>query len=132
MQIAVRIGRAIMKNIFWSPGRVVAQSFVKVHFLPARDYFRLLFRKPGPHGKFCFWQIQSVGIVAGAGLLVRHVRFISFSAVMFHNRVGPFLAGWKLYLEKLLVSVQARGRPSRPFALPDLGYCADRANNSAR
>ena len=72
MHVAIGIGRAVMEDeLIRAPPRL-AQLFVKVLVLPARQNARLLLREAGFHGKIGLRQEDGVAVIARAGIGVRH------------------------------------------------------------
>ena len=51
VDVAVGIGRPVMKDEFRATARGCTQALIKVELLPAREYLRLLLRQPRAHGK---------------------------------------------------------------------------------
>src|SRR5690606_29444729 len=63
MDIAVRIGRAVMQHEQWTSLRLFAQALIKAHLGPTRDKFRLPLWKARAHRKIRLRQVQGLGIV---------------------------------------------------------------------
>ncbi len=64
MNIAIRIGGAIMQDVALAPAAAGPQSLVNAFIAPARQTHRLAFGKPCAHRKRCFREIESVLVIA--------------------------------------------------------------------
>ncbi len=65
VQVAVRVGRAVMQDERFAPRRFGALAREKVHLRPARKQFRFLLRKAGAHRKIRLRQEDRVLVVDG-------------------------------------------------------------------
>ncbi|MCY1500633.1 hypothetical protein D9M68_346810 [compost metagenome] len=63
VDVAVRIGRAVMQHKLVAAGGRCAQLLVEAHLLPAGHRFRLLLRQAGAHREFRLRQIKGRGVV---------------------------------------------------------------------
>ena len=64
MDVAVRIGRAVVQDEFRPPARGGAQTRPQVHLLPAREDLRLALRQVAAHRERCLRQEHGVAVVA--------------------------------------------------------------------
>ena len=64
VHVAIGVGRAIVKDELFTARAGFAHGAVNVHFLPARQYARLLLGQAGLHGEIGLRQEDGVSIVA--------------------------------------------------------------------
>ena len=64
MDVAVGVGRSVMKNIFAERGIRADHGFEGIDIVPVFEPLGLLLDEVRLHGKFCFWQIKGFLIVA--------------------------------------------------------------------
>ena len=64
MDVAVGVGRSVMKDIFTERGIRADHGFEGIDIVPVFEPLGLLLDEVRLHGKFCFWQIKGFLIVA--------------------------------------------------------------------
>ena len=64
MDVGVRVGRAVVQDVFLAALRLFPLAAVEVELFPARQDLRLLLRQPGAHGEVGLGQKQRLGVVA--------------------------------------------------------------------
>ena len=64
MDVAVGVGRPVVKDEFRPSGAFVAKPPVEAGLLPLFEDFGLLLRQPGAHGKVGLGQKQRLAVIA--------------------------------------------------------------------
>ncbi len=67
VDVAIGVGRAVMKDEFLAPRAGFAQLLVELLLLPAREDTRLLLRQPGLHGEIGLRQEDGISVIARFG-----------------------------------------------------------------